>query len=148
MSKYYGLLAILAAATVAGCGSGAGAGTPGGPQAQIGGASGTELAERQVLHVGNGAELQSLDPHRAEDVPSSNVHRDIYEGLVNEAPNGDLDPGRRVVLDHRARTARPTCSTCGPRRAGRTAIPSRRTTSCSRCAAASIRRPSASTATS
>ena len=93
MRKHYGLLAILAAATVAGCGSGAGAGTTGGPQAQIGGASGQELAERQVLHVGNGAELQSLDPHRSEDTSSSNVHRDVYEGLVSEAPNGDLIPG-------------------------------------------------------
>ena len=45
-----------------------GGGTAGEPQAQIGGPSGTELAEQQVLHVGNGAELQTLDPHRAEDI--------------------------------------------------------------------------------
>jgi oligopeptide transport system substrate-binding protein len=83
---------MLAAALVASCGGGSG-GTAGGAQTQIGGPSGTELAEQQVLRVGNGAELQSLDPHRSEDVASSNVHRDIYEGLVNEAPNGDLVPG-------------------------------------------------------
>jgi oligopeptide transport system substrate-binding protein len=93
MTKNDGLFAILAAALIAGCGGGSQPGTAGGPVAQIGGPSGTELAERQVLHVGNGAELQSLDPHIAEDVASSNVHRDIYEGLVNEAPNGDLVPG-------------------------------------------------------
>jgi oligopeptide transport system substrate-binding protein len=92
MTKSYGVLAMLAALAVAACGGGSSAGA-GGPQAQIGGASGTELDEQQVLHVGNGAELQSLDPHRSEDVASSNVHRDIYEGLVNEAPNGALVPG-------------------------------------------------------
>ena len=68
MSKNHGILAIVAAALVASCGGGSEPGTAGEPQAQIGGASGTELAERQVLHVGNGAELQTLDPHRAEDV--------------------------------------------------------------------------------
>ena len=90
--KSYGVLAMLAAMAVAACGGGS-SGAAGGPQAQIGGPSGTELDEHQVLRVGNGAELQSLDPHRSEDVPSSNVHRDIYEGLVNEAANGDLIPG-------------------------------------------------------
>jgi oligopeptide transport system substrate-binding protein len=93
MIKSYGVVAMFAAALAAGCGGGQEGGTAGGPQAQIGGASGTELAERQVLHVGNGAELQSLDPHRSEDVASSNVHRDLLEGLVNEAPNGALVPG-------------------------------------------------------
>jgi oligopeptide transport system substrate-binding protein len=92
-------LPLLAASALAACGSNgdgsgavAGRGTAGGAM-PIGGASGTELAERQVLHIGNGAELQSLDPHRSEDVASSNVHRDIFEGLVSEAPNGDLIPG-------------------------------------------------------
>jgi oligopeptide transport system substrate-binding protein len=85
MVKSYGILAL-----AAGCGGGQGASAA---PVEIGGPSGTELAERQVLHVGNGAELQSLDPHRSEDVPSSNVHRDIYEGLVNEAPDGALVPG-------------------------------------------------------
>ncbi|MDH3418532.1 MAG: peptide ABC transporter substrate-binding protein [Gammaproteobacteria bacterium] len=59
----------------------------------VGGVSGEELAEVQVLHVGNGAEPGSIDPHRAEGVPSSNIQRDLFEGLVNEAPNGDLIPG-------------------------------------------------------
>ena len=36
---------------------------------QIGGPSGTELAAVQVIHIGNGAEPQTLDPHRAEGVP-------------------------------------------------------------------------------
>ena len=52
-----------------------------------------ELAEQQILHKGNGAEPQTLDPHKAEGVPSSNIQRDLYEGLVSKAPNGDLIPG-------------------------------------------------------
>jgi oligopeptide transport system substrate-binding protein len=62
----------------------------GGP---IGGESGTELAEVQVLHRGNGAEPQTLDPHRGEGVPSSNLHRDLFEGLTIEAPDGAVIPG-------------------------------------------------------
>jgi oligopeptide transport system substrate-binding protein len=92
MNKGYGVLALLAAVTVAGCG-GSGADAAGGQQVQIGGPSGTERAERQVLHVGNGAELQSLDPHRSEDTASASVHRDIYEGLISESPKGELIPG-------------------------------------------------------
>ncbi|MGD2166661.1 MAG: peptide ABC transporter substrate-binding protein [Gammaproteobacteria bacterium] len=61
--------------------------------AQIGGAGGTELASEQVLHWGNGSEPQGLDPHKSEGVPGSNIQRDLFEGLVNEAPNGELVPG-------------------------------------------------------
>jgi len=60
---------------------------------RVGGATGRELAERQVLHLGNGVEIQTLDPARNEDVSGSNVLRDVYEGLVAEAPNGDPEPG-------------------------------------------------------
>ena len=59
----------------------------------IGGESGVELAATQNLHRGNGTEPQTLDPHRAEGVPSSNILRDLFEGLVAEAPNGELIPG-------------------------------------------------------
>jgi len=60
---------------------------------QIGGESGVELAEVQVLHWGNGAEPQSLDPHQSQGVPGSNIQRELFEGLVNEAPDGELIPG-------------------------------------------------------
>jgi len=76
---------------LAGCGSDR-AGSAG-SAVQIGGASGTELAAEQVLHWGNGAEPQGLDPHKSEGVPSSNILRDLFEGLINEAPNGELVPG-------------------------------------------------------
>ena len=46
-----------------------------------------------VLHRGNGAEPQSLDIHKSEGVNSSQVQRDLYEGLVSQAPDGTLEPG-------------------------------------------------------
>ena len=46
-----------------------------------------------VLRKSNGAEPQTLDPHKAEGVPAANILRDLYEGLIIEAPNGDLLPG-------------------------------------------------------
>lgn len=49
--------------------------------------------EGNVLRKSNGAEPQTLDPHKAEGVPAANILRDIYEGLTIEAPNGDLLPG-------------------------------------------------------
>ncbi len=83
-------LISLCAALVAGCGGSRGSDVA---PAAIGGESGTELAEVQVLHRGNGAEPQTLDPHRGEGVPSSNLHRDLFEGLTIEAPDGSVIPG-------------------------------------------------------
>jgi len=51
------------------------------------------LADRQILHRGNGTQPQGLDPHLTEGVSSSNVQRDLFEGLVVEAPDGSLIPG-------------------------------------------------------
>ena len=65
----------------------------------IGGESGVELAAMQVLHRGNSTEPQTLDPHRAEGVPSSNILRDLFEGLVAEAPDGELIPGAAESWD-------------------------------------------------
>ena len=59
----------------------------------IGGASGQELAEEQVLRWGNGAEPGSLDPHRTQGVPGSNIGRDLFEGLMSEAPDGTVIAG-------------------------------------------------------
>lgn len=64
----------------------------GGDEAPSGGAAlVTEFGE--VLRKGNGAEPQTLDPHRAEDVASSNILRDLYEGLVLTGPGGAPVPG-------------------------------------------------------
>ena len=62
-------------------------------QLLVGGASGTELAEDQVFRKNNGSDPGTLDPHRAEGVPASNVLRDLYEGLVSEEANGNYIPG-------------------------------------------------------
>lgn len=64
-------------------------GDPAGPEegADAGPASLTEL------HRGNGSEPQSLDIHKAEGVPSSNIQRDLYEGLVSQSADGSLEPG-------------------------------------------------------
>ncbi len=51
------------------------------------------LAKDQTLHRGNGAEVQTLDPHKAEGVPSANILRDLYEGLTIETPDGEVIPG-------------------------------------------------------
>ncbi len=48
---------------------------------------------KQILHRGNGSEPQSLDPHKSEGVPSANIQRDLYEGLLSESPSGELVPG-------------------------------------------------------
>jgi oligopeptide transport system substrate-binding protein len=55
--------------------------------------AGTKLAEVQELVRGNGSEPASLDPHKTEGVPESNVIREILEGLVNQDGNGNLVPG-------------------------------------------------------
>ena len=59
----------------------------------VGGSSGFELSDVQIFKKNNGAEPGTLDPHRAEGVPASNVLRDLYEGLVGEKPNGEYIPG-------------------------------------------------------
>ena len=81
---------LLTVTLLSGCG---GNSASSGPPAEIGGPSGTELASVQILHLGNGTEPQTLDPHRAEDVPSANILRDLYEGLTSEARDGTVIPG-------------------------------------------------------
>ena len=46
----------------------------------------------KVLRRGNGAEPESLDPHQARSVPAANVLRDLYSGLVQIAPGGEMLP--------------------------------------------------------
>jgi oligopeptide transport system substrate-binding protein len=41
-----------------------------------------KLADTQTLVRNNGSEVQSLDPHKIEGVPESNVSRDLFEGLL------------------------------------------------------------------
>lgn len=55
--------------------------------------AGVELAAKQELVKGNGSEVQSLDPHKIEGVPESNVNRDLLEGLVISDSQGHPTPG-------------------------------------------------------
>lgn len=55
--------------------------------------AGVKLAAKQELVRGNGTEVASLDPHKTEGVPESNVIRDLLEGLVNQDENGNTVPG-------------------------------------------------------
>ncbi|MGJ0579552.1 oligopeptide ABC transporter substrate-binding protein OppA [Xenorhabdus bovienii] len=55
--------------------------------------AGVQLAEKQVLVRNNGSEPQSLDPHKIEGVPESNIARDLFEGIVINGPNGEILPG-------------------------------------------------------
>ena len=114
--------------------------------ASIGGASGKELAAEQILHIGNGAEIQTLDPQRGEEVQGANVLRDLFEGLINEAADGDLIPGAAESLDGSATTAGRYVSSCGRKAAGPTATPSPPRISSTACGAARIRRRCRSTA--
>lgn len=63
--------------------------------------TGVELAAKQELVKGNGAELQSLDPHKIEGVPESNVNRDLLEGLVISDQQGHPIPGVAESWDNK-----------------------------------------------
>ncbi len=54
---------------------------------------GTRLAAVQEVIRGNGAEPATLDPHKVEGVPASNVLRDLFEGLMTQDADGKLVPG-------------------------------------------------------
>ena len=54
---------------------------------------GVKLAVKQELVRNNGAEVASLDPHKVEGVPESNILYDLLEGLVITDPDGRTAPG-------------------------------------------------------
>ena len=54
------------------------------------------LAQQQELHRDNGQEPQTLDPHLAEDLPSAQILRDLFEGLTAESPEGRIIPGAAI----------------------------------------------------
>ncbi|WP_160061291.1 ABC transporter substrate-binding protein [Psychromonas sp. L1A2] len=54
---------------------------------------GTKLAAKQEFVKGNGSEVASIDPHKTQGVPESNVIRDLLEGLVNQDSDGNTIPG-------------------------------------------------------
>lgn len=50
----------------------------------------TIAAGETVLYRGNGAEPESLDPHKARSIQAADVLRDIGEGLLGYSPDGKL----------------------------------------------------------
>ena len=76
--KLLNLLLVLAAITVvSGCGK---------RETRI------EVGDRtQVLHLGNGDEIEDLDPQAATGVPEHNIISSLFESLVTEDPK-DLHP--------------------------------------------------------
>src|SRR5215831_7715789 len=46
-----------------------------------------------VLHRGNGAEPETLDPAKATGVPEANIQYELFEGLTTYSPSGDIVPG-------------------------------------------------------
>ncbi|AUH00813.1 oligopeptide ABC transporter substrate-binding protein OppA [Prodigiosinella confusarubida] len=63
--------------------------------------AGVQLAAKQELVRNNGAEVSSLDPHKIEGVPESNVSRDLLEGLLVTSPDGHPAPGVAESWDNK-----------------------------------------------
>lgn len=61
---------------------------------------GTLLAEKQEIIVNNGAEPQSLDPHKVEGVPESQIIYQLFEGLVSVDSDGNEQPGIAERWEH------------------------------------------------
>lgn len=54
---------------------------------------GTTLAAQQQIVINNGSEVSSLDPHKTEGVPESNIIHNLLDGLVNTDNSGQVVPG-------------------------------------------------------
>ena len=50
-------------------------------------------AAETVFHRGNGAEPESLDPHKLTGVPEANILYDLSEGLLVLSPTAEPAPG-------------------------------------------------------
>lgn len=54
--------------------------------------AGVQLAPLQRMVINNGSEVASLDPHKVEGTPESNIILNLLEGLVSTDVNGHLAP--------------------------------------------------------
>ncbi len=55
--------------------------------------AGVALAAHQTIVINNGGEVASLDPHKTEGVPESNIILNLLEGLVTTDNQGAVVPG-------------------------------------------------------
>ncbi|MDU4289533.1 ABC transporter substrate-binding protein [Mixta calida] len=60
---------------------------------------GTQLAQDQSITINNGTEVASLDPHKTEGVPESDVITNLLEGLITTDSAGQLVPGVAQAWD-------------------------------------------------
>lgn len=58
-----------------------------------------EVLAEAVLRRGNGPEPESLNPQSSRTDPAFNLARDLFEGLLTHAPNGDLEPAVATSWD-------------------------------------------------
>lgn len=63
-----------------------------------------ELAEKQEVVINNGAELESLDPHKTSGVPESNALRQLLVGLTSTDADGNTVPGMAEKWENKDNT--------------------------------------------
>jgi oligopeptide transport system substrate-binding protein len=56
-------------------------------------AGGFSAQAETVLHRGNGAEPETLDPQKSTGVPEANIQYELFEGLTTYSPDGKVVPG-------------------------------------------------------
>ncbi|WP_445374808.1 ABC transporter substrate-binding protein [Photorhabdus tasmaniensis] len=54
---------------------------------------GVKLADKQQIIINNGTEVASLDPHKVEGAPETNIILNLLEGLVSTGSEGETVPG-------------------------------------------------------
>lgn len=62
--------------------------------------SGEVLAIDQSITINNGTEVASLDPHKVEGNPETNIILNLLEGLVSNDANGHLIPAVATHWDN------------------------------------------------
>lgn len=80
--------------------------------------AGVQLARQQNIVINNGSEVASLDPHKVEGVPESNVILNLLEGLVSTDATGIWC--RRWPSAGKIRITATGPSICAPTRCGAT----------------------------
>ena len=53
-----------------------------------------EDMSNQVLRISNGSEPSTLDPQRIRNVPELNIARNLFEGLVQQTDDGNIEPAQ------------------------------------------------------
>ncbi|WP_284736156.1 peptide ABC transporter substrate-binding protein [Dongia deserti] len=59
----------------------------------------TAAQAEMVLHRGNGAEPETMDPQKSTGVTEANIQYEIFEGLTTYSPDGEVVPGMAEKWD-------------------------------------------------